>query len=70
MVRYDTVEVENRLKTPPLRAEQFEYLNYTQNYIILYNMSVYNYFIFITVIHQAHYKYYVKRAFIDSSFVA
>jgi hypothetical protein len=34
-------------KTPPLRAEQFEYLNYTQNYIILYNMRIYNYFIYI-----------------------
>ena len=27
-----------KAKTPPLRAEQFEYLNYTQNYIILYNI--------------------------------
>jgi hypothetical protein len=48
-----------------LRAEQFEYLNYTQdkNYIVLYNMRTYNYFTFITVIHQAHYKYYKELSF-------
>jgi hypothetical protein len=50
-----------KAKTPPLRAEQFEYLNYTQNYIILYNIRIYNYFIFITVIHQAHYIKYYKE---------